>query len=67
MSLFLQAAEKPHTSLPSPDSLQPTEAYASAHRTWRALSLNVLSKPATRVLYLLDKTLIVELIGLPRF
>jgi hypothetical protein len=48
--LTSRSAEKPsYASLRSPDSLQRTEAYASAHRTSRALPLRFFEQPAIRV------------------
>jgi hypothetical protein len=44
-----QAAEKPHIlHCASPDSLQRTEAYASARRASRALSLKLFEQSAFR-------------------
>jgi hypothetical protein len=48
----VQAAEKhSYASLRVPDSLQRTEAYASAHRTSRALPLSLFEQPETRAFY----------------
>ena len=53
--LTSRAAEKAsYASLRSPDSLQRTEAYASAHRTSHALPLKRFEQPAIRVSQQLD-------------